>query len=232
MAEWWSDFTSSFVLNFIAKGRWKFITNGLGVTLTVTFFAVIVGVFLGFLVAAVRSTYDKTGKLKIPNAICKLYITVIRGTPIVVQLLIIYYIIFTSADEPIYVAIFAFGLNSGAYVAEIFRGGIMSVDNGQFEAGRSLGLNYTQTMGYIIMPQAFKNALPTLANEFIVLLKETSVCGFIGLADMTKGALNIAGVTYDYFMPLIAIAVIYLIIVIILSKGVSLLERRLRRSDH
>lgn len=233
MIEWFNDLVNKFTLNFIDAARWKFIVNGLGVTLVVSFFAVILGIVIGFLVAVVRSTHDKTGKLKFLNGICKIYLTVIRGTPVVVQLLIIYFVIFASVNiSQVFVAIIAFGVNSGAYVAEIFRGGIMSVDNGQFEAGRSLGFNYTQTMTNIIMPQAFKNSVPTLANEFIVLLKETSVCGFIGLADLTKGAQNISGVTYDYFMPLIVIALIYLLIVMLMSKGVSILERRMRKSDH
>ena len=168
-------FQDKFYQNFIEDNRWKYIAEGLGVTLEVTFFAVIIGIVIGFLVAIVRSTYDKTGKLKILNVICKIYLTVIRGTPVVVQLLIIYFVIFASTDvDKVIVAIMAFGLNSGAYVSEIFRSGIMSIDNGQFEAGRSLGFNYVQTMIYIIMPQAFKNVLPALGNEFIVLLKETS----------------------------------------------------------
>lgn len=207
--------------------------NGLKVTLTITFFALIIGVVLGFLVAIVRSTYDKTGKLKILNLICKVYLTVIRGTPVVVQLLIIYFIIFGSVDiNKTLVAVMAFGFNSGAYVAEIFRSGIMSIDDGQFEAGRSLGFNYAQTMFYIIMPQAFKNVLPALGNEFIVLLKETSVSGYIALEDLTKGGDIIRSRTYDAFMPLIAVAVIYLVMVMIFTKLVNMLERRLRNSDH
>ena len=222
-----------FYLNFIADDRWKYLVNGLKVTLTITFFAWIIGVVLGFLVAIVRSTYDKTGKLKILNLICKVYLTVIRGTPVVVQLLIIYFIIFGSVDiNKTLVAVMAFGFNSGAYVAEIFRSGIMSIDDGQFEAGRSLGFNYAQTMFYIIMPQAFKNVLPALGNEFIVLLKETSVSGYIALEDLTKGGDIIRSRTYDAFMPLIAVAVIYLVMVMIFTKLVNMLERRLRNSDH
>ena len=222
-----------FYNNFIADERWRYIAEGLGVTLQVTFFAVIIGIVLGFLVAIVRSTYDKTGKLRILNAICKLYLTVIRGTPVVVQLLIIYFVIFGSSDvSKVLVAVMAFGLNSGAYVAEIFRSGIMSVDNGQFEAGRSLGFNYVQTMMYIIMPQAFKNVLPALGNEFIVLLKETSVSGYIALQDLTKGGDIIRSRTYDAFMPLIAVALIYLAMVLVFTKLVNMLERRLRSSDH
>lgn len=221
-----------FYLNFIADERWKYLTNGLKTTLTVTFFAVIIGILLGFLVAVVRSTYDKTGKMKLLNAVCRLYLTVIRGTPVVVQLLIIYFVIFGSVkiDKTI-VAILAFGLNSGAYVAEIIRGGIMSIDNGQFEAGRSLGFSYVQTMIYIILPQVFKNVLPSLGNEFIVLLKETSVAGYIALEDLTKGGDIIRSRTYDAFMPLIAVAAIYLVLVLVFTKLLNILERRLRTSE-
>ena len=227
------ELKSSFISNFIEDNRWRYITDGLKITLLVTVFAVLIGVVLGFLIAIVRTTHDKTGKLKILNAICKVYLTVIRGTPVVVQLMIIYFIIFGSVDiSKVLVAIIAFGINSGAYVAEIFRSGIMSIDNGQFEAGRSLGFNYDQTMMYIIMPQAFKNVLPTLCNEFISLLKETSVSGYIALQDLTKGGDIIRSRTYDAFMPLIAVALIYLAMVMIFTKLVSLLERRLRNSDH
>lgn len=227
------ELKSSFISNFIDDNRWRYITDGLKITLLVTVFAVLIGVVLGFLIAIVRITHDKTGKLKILNAICKVYLTVIRGTPVVVQLMIIYFIIFGSVDiSKVVVAIVAFGINSGAYVAEIFRSGIMSIDNGQFEAGRSLGFNYAQTMMYIVMPQAFKNVLPTLCNEFISLLKETSVSGYIALQDLTKGGDIIRSRTYDAFMPLIAVALIYLAMVMIFTKLVSLLERRLRNSDH
>ena len=227
------ELKSSFISNFIDDNRWRYITDGLKITLLVTVFAVLIGVVLGFLIAIVRTTHDKTGKLKILNAICKVYLTVIRGTPVVVQLMIIYFIIFGSVDiSKVVVANVAFGINSGAYVAEIFRSGIMSIDKGQFEAGRSLGFNYAQTMMYIVMPQAFKNVLPTLCNEFISLLKETSVSGYIALQDLTKGGDIIRSRTYDAFMPLIAVALIYLAMVMIFTKLVSLLERRLRNSDH
>ena len=227
------ELKNEFILNFIEDNRWKYIVDGLKITLIVTIFAVLIGALLGFLIAIVRTTHDKTGKLKILNVICRVYLTVIRGTPVVVQLMIIYFIIFGSVDiSKVLVAIIAFGINSGAYVAEIFRSGIMSIDNGQFEAGRSLGFNYAQTMMYIIMPQAFKNVLPTLCNEFISLLKETSVSGYIALQDLTKGGDIIRSRTYDAFMPLIAVALIYLAMVMIFTKLVSLLERRLRNSDH
>ena len=217
--------------NLIEKDRWKYIADGLGVTLQITFFAVILGILLGFLVAVVRSTYEKTGKLKLFNLLCQIYPTVIRGTPVLVQLLIMYYIVFVSMTSKIMVASLAFGINSGAYVAEIIRGGILSIDNGQFEAGRSLGFNYVQTMIYIILPQVFKNVLPALANEFIVLLKETSVCGYIALQDLTKGGDIIRSQTYNAYVPLFTVAAIYLVLVMIFTYLVKLLERRLRSSE-
>ncbi len=231
MEHWWAGVEQSFYYSFIYDGRWKYIVDGLGITLIVTFFALILGIILGFIVSMIRSTHDKTGKLKIANAVCQLYLTVIRGTPVVVQLLIFYFAIFTSrGTSAVMVAILAFGINSGAYVAEIFRSGIISIDSGQFEAGRSLGFNYSKTMLHIIMPQAFRNVVPALANEFIVLLKETAICGYIGLQDLTKGADIIRGASFQAFMPLIAAALIYLILVIFLSMGMRRLERRLSRS--
>lgn len=228
-----AQFTERFYNNFIKDDRWQYLADGLLTTLQVTFFAVIVGIVVGFLIAIVRSTYDKTGRLKILNALCNLYLTVIRGTPVVVQLLIIYFVIFESVNiSKVFVAIVAFGINSGAYVAEIIRSGIMSVDNGQFEAGRSLGFNYVQTMYHIILPQALKNVLPALGNEFIVLLKETSVAGYIALQDLTKGGDIIRSRTYDAFMPLIAVALIYLVLVMVFNYLVGCLERRLRSSEH
>ncbi|MCI8726157.1 MAG: amino acid ABC transporter permease [Hungatella sp.] len=227
------NFKSAFYQNFIQDDRWRYIVDGLGNTLKITLFAVIIGIALGFLVAVIRSTYEKTGGLKVLNALCKIYLTVIRGTPVLIQLLIIYFVVFGSVKiDKVFVAVMAFGINSGAYVAEIFRSGIMSIDNGQFEAGRSLGFNYRQTMIYIVMPQAFKNVLPALCNEFIVLLKETSVAGYIAIQDLTKGADIIRSRTYSAFMPLIAAAVIYLVMVMIFTYFVQKLERRLRSSDH
>ena len=225
-------FRADFYQNFIEDDRWKYIVNGLGNTIKITLFAVLLGIALGFLVAIIRSTFEKTGKLKLLNLLCRVYLTVIRGTPVLIQLLLIYFVVFGSVriDKSL-VAILAFGINSGAYVAEIFRSGIMSIDNGQFEAGRSLGFNYAQTMWYIIMPQAFKNVLPALCNEFIALLKETSVAGYIALQDLTKGGDIIRSRTYDAFMPLLAVALIYLILVIIFTKLIQMLERRLRQSE-
>ncbi|WP_462282613.1 amino acid ABC transporter permease [Ruminococcus champanellensis] len=217
---------------FLKDDRWKYLTDGLSTTLLVTFFAVILGMVLGFLIAIVRATHDKNGKLGVLNFFAKVYLTVIRGTPVVVQLLILYFIIFATVNiDKTLVAILAFGLNSAAYVAEIVRSGIMSIDNGQFEAGASLGLNYSKTMLSIILPQAFKNILPALANECIVLLKETSVAGYIALVDLTKGGDIIRSQTYEAFLPLIAVAIIYLVMVMFLSAMVSKLERRLAKSD-
>ena len=227
----WQKFTESLVLNFVKEERWRYLVNGLGVTLKVTFFAVLLGLVIGFTVAIVRSTHANTGRLAIASAIGGFYLTVIRGTPVVVQLLLIYFGVFRSVRiDKIFVAIIAFGINSGAYQAEIFRSGIQSIPKGQFEAGRSLGFNYIQTMVYIIMPQAFKNVIPTLANEFIVLMKETSVAGYIALEDLTKGGDIIRSRTYAAFMPMMAVALIYLIMVLVFSQGVKYLEGRLQTS--
>ncbi len=229
-----------FIFNFIEQDRWKYLWTGLGATLKVTFFALVIGVIIGIVLAIIRSTHDKNAKdmkglskgiLVILNTIAKLYLTVIRGTPVVVQLMIMYYVIMVSSTNQILVASLAFGMNSGAYVAEIFRSGIMSIDQGQFEAGRSLGFNFVQTMRYIIIPQAFKNVLPALANEFIVLLKETSVSGYVALHDLTKGGDIIRSRTYDAFMPLIGVAIIYLVMVMFFTYLVGILERRLRNSE-
>ena len=228
---WWQNFRDEFVLNFIKDDRWKQLERGLYVTLLITAFAVLMGLFLGFIVAMIRSTYQNTGKLKFLNALSVVYLTVIRGTLVLVQLMIIYYVIFLSGNvNKIIVAILAFGINSGAYQAEIFRAGINAVPKGQFEAGRSLGFNYYQTMGNIIMPQAFKNILPALGNEFIVLVKETSIAGYIALVDITKAGDIIRSRTYSAFMPLLAVALIYLVIVMGLTYLINLLERWLRRS--
>ena len=225
------ELKAQFILNFITDDRWMSLLKGLVVTLKVTFFAVILGFVLGFSVAIVRDVYENTKKLKVLNFLCNVYLTVIRGTPVVVQLLIIYFVIFSSIkiDKSI-AAVLAFGINSGAYQAEIFRSGINSIPKGQMEAGRSLGFNYRQTMVNIIMPQAIKNVLPTLGNEFIVLMKETSVAGYIALEDLTKAGDIIRSRTYSAFMPLLAVALIYLVIVMGLTYLINLLERWLRRS--
>lgn len=223
--------------------RYEFLIDGLKNTFTITFGALAIGIVIGIVIAAIRTSFDKNREsmklrggigyyiLAVLNAIGKFYITVVRGIPVVVQLMICYFVIFASADNGVPVAIFAFGVNSGAYVAEIFRAGIMSVDHGQFEAGRSLGFNYFQTMRYIVIPQMFKAVLPTLCNEFIALLKETSVAGYVGVIDLTKAGNTIAGRTFSYFIPLLTVAVVYLVLVVILTNLVGRLERRLRKSD-
>lgn len=229
----WNQFVDTFTRNFIDGGNWHYTAEGLLNTIKITFFAVLLGIVIGLIVGTIRSTYDKTHKLKALNFLCNIYLTVIRGTPVLVQLLIIYYVIFASVRiDKVLVAVLAFGINSGAYVAEIFRSGILSIDNGQFEAGRSLGFNYPQTMWYIVMPQAFKNVLPALCNEFIALLKETSIAGYIGIQDLTKGGDIIRSRTYSAFMPLLAVAALYLIIVLIFTQLIKILERRLRQSEH
>lgn len=224
-----------FYQNFIQDDRWMYMWDGLKITLEVTLFATLIGILLGFVVAIIRATHDRAGKsriLDVLNAVCQVYLTVIRGTPVVVQLLITYFVIFGSVNvSKVLVAVLAFGINSGAYVAEICRAGIMSIDIGQMEAGRSIGFSYAQTMWYIILPQAFKNVLPALGNEFIVLLKETSVSGYIALQDLTKGGDIIRSRTYDAFMPLIGVACVYLVLVLGFTKLVSLLERRLNQSE-
>jgi len=225
------ELKAQFVLNFITDDRWMSLFWGLVVTLKITYFAVILGFVLGFSVAIVRNVYENTKKLKILNFICNVYLTVIRGTPVVVQLLIIYFVIFSSIriDKSI-AAILAFGINSGAYQAEIFRSGINSIPKGQMEAGRSLGFSYAQTMVNIIMPQAIKNVLPTLGNEFIVLMKETSVAGYIALEDLTKAGDIIRSRTYSAMMPFLAVALLYLIMVMFFTYLLKLFERRLARS--
>ena len=238
MKELWQEFQFVF-----GDGRYELMINGFLNTLKITAGALVLGIVIGILVAAVRSSFDKNKEsmkmhggigyyiLAVINAICKVYLTVIRGTPVVVQLMIMYFVVFVSAKDGVPVAIVAFGINSGAYVAEIFRAGIMSIDNGQFEAGRSLGFNYVQTMRYIIIPQMFKAVLPTLCNEFIALIKETSVAGYVGVMDLTKSGNVVAGRTFEYFIPLFTVAGVYLVIVMLLTSLVGKLERRLRKSE-
>ncbi len=242
ISDWWKDLKDTFILNFVTDDRYMYLVSGLGITFTVTAGATVLGILIGVIIALIRSTYDKNnhdmrpgfGKsvLTVLDKIARLYLTVIRGTPMVVQLMLAFFVIFVAISKyKVLVAILAFGFNSGAYVAEIIRSGIMSIDPGQFEAGRSLGFNYAQTMIYIIIPQAFKNVLPALANEFIVLIKETSVSGYIGLQDLTKGGDIIRSRTYTAFMPLLAVAIIYLVIVMFFTRLVGILERRLRNSE-
>ncbi len=239
---WWEDFKLQFYVAFIKDDRWQYITEGLKNTLIVTFFAVLLGIAMGAIIAIVRSTWDKNHEtmrfglkkalLAVLNFISKVYLTVIRGTPVVVQIMILFFVIMANSNNKILCGVIAFGLNSAAYVAEIIRSGIMSIDIGQTEAGRSLGFNYAKTMWYIVLPQALKNVLPALANEFIVLLKETAVAGYVGLTDLTRGVNIIRGVTYQSFLPLMAAAVIYLAMVIFFTWLVGRLERRLRSSEH
>ena len=240
---WIISLIEEFKRVMIDGNRYEFLIDGLKNTFTITFGALAIGIVIGIVIAAIRTSFDKNREsmklrggigyylLAVLNAISKFYITVVRGIPVVVQLMICYFVIFASSDNGVPVAIFAFGINSGAYVAEIFRAGIMSVDHGQFEAGRSLGFNYFQTMRFIVIPQMFKAVLPTLCNEFIALLKETSVAGYVGVIDLTKAGNTIAGRTFSYFIPLLTVAVVYLVLVVILTNLVGRLERRLRKSD-
>lgn len=238
-----SDFADKLKFIYLENDRYKLILQGFLNTLKITAGALVIGVIIGIVVASIRTSFDKNnesmkrnnkftyGLLWFFNALCKLYLTVFRGTPVVVQLMIMYFVVWVSSQDGVPVAIVAFGINSGAYVAEIFRAGIMSVDDGQFEAGRSLGFNYLQTMRHIVIPQMFKAVLPTLCNEFIALLKETSVAGYVGVQDLTKAGNVVAGRTFNYFIPLATVALIYLVIVVILSSLVGKLERRLRKSE-
>lgn len=237
-----AELKAKFIHDFIEEQRWMFITDGLKTTLIVTALSLILGIIIGMILAIVRCAHDqqdpadlkgiKALPLKVANLIARVYITVIRGTPALVQLLIMFFIIMVSCRSKVTVAVITFGVNSGAYVAEIFRGGIMAVDKGQMEAGRSLGLGYVGTMKDIVLPQAFKSVLPSLVNEFISLLKETSICGYIGLNELTRGGDIIRGTTFDALLPLLAVAVIYLALVLIISWFMGKLERRLRASDH
>ena len=243
MAQIFNEFVDKLKFVFIDDDRWTWLVDGLIATLEITAVSLIIGIVIGIIVAAIRSSYDKNKEvmkkrggfgyvlLSIMNGLCKVYLTIVRGTPVVVQLLIFYFVILASVSDGVPVAMLCFGINSGAYVAEIFRSGIMSVDEGQFEAGRSLGFNYIQTMRYIVVPQAFKTVLPTLCNEFIVLIKETSIAGYVGITDLTKAGDLIRARTYEAFMPLIAVAIVYLVMVMIFSSLVGVLERRLRRNE-
>ena len=243
MVEMFEHFKKTFILCFIDGDRWKWLVEGFYNSIIITLAAIAIGLVFGIVLAAVRSSYDKNEdslklrggfgywSLKICNILAKIYITVIRGIPVVVQLMIWYFVILVSQKNDVIIAIIGFGFNSAAYVAEIFRGGIMSIDNGQFEAGRSLGFNYIQTMRNIVIPQAIKSTLPTLLNEVIALLKETSVAGYVGIMDLTKAGDLIRGRTFEAFMPLIAVAIIYLITVVVLTNIFTAVERRLRRSE-
>ena len=219
-------------LNLIKDDRYMYLVNGFKNTMIITLFATLLGIALGLIIALIRTTYDNTKKLKFLNGVCQVYITVIRGTPVVIQLMILFFCIFTSRNASgIMIAIIGFGVNSSAYVAEIFRSGLMSIDIGQMEAGRSLGLSYIQTLKYIIIPQAFKVVLPALCNEFIVLIKETSVAGYVAVQDLTKGGDIIRSRTYDAWTPLLIVAAVYLILTCIFSALVKKLELSLRKNE-
>lgn len=227
LVKFFSNLSDEFYQSIIEEDRYKFILEGLGRTVIIALFAVILGVILGILIALIRNYHEETNKGKILNKIAELYVTIIRGTPVALQLMIIYYVIFKTVDiNTMFVGIIAFGINSGAYVSEIIRSGINSIDKGQKEAAASLGLTYRETMKSIILPQAIRNVLPALGNEFITLLKETSVAGYIGITDLVKAADIIASGTYNYFFPLIITAIIYLILTIGLSKLLTVFEKK------
>ena len=220
-----------FVAAFITGERWKLYISGLGITLEIALFAGLLGIIIGTVAALMKLSTTEDGKPTILNYIASVYVDVIRGTPSVLQLLIMWFIVMASSNNGILVASLSFGINSGAYVSEIVRGGILAVDKGQMEAGRSLGLSKAKTMRYIVLPQAMKNVIPPLGNEFITLVKETAIVGYVSLSDLTRVANQIASRTYDAFMPLIGAAVIYFIVIKILTILLGKLERRMRRSD-
>jgi len=236
-AEFWADFTLKFQLAFVEGDRWKLYLKGMVTTLELTASALVIGVILGVLVAVARTAHDqqrlgrKNPLLGLVNALCQIYTTVIRGTPMLVQLLIWGFVIFKTSRNRFMVGMLGLGVNSGAYVAEIVRGGLMSVDAGQNEAGRSLGLGYIDTMRFIIIPQAFKNILPSLGNEFITLFKDTSLVSSIGAAEVLYYAQAVGAKTYEYMFPLVGTAVMYLVFVMLLTWLQGKLERRLRQSD-
>ena len=221
-----------FVAAFITGDRWKLYIEGLGITIEIALFAGILGIIIGTIVALMKLTTDTDGKPTIASVIATIYVDIIRGTPSVLQLLIMWFIVMASSNNGILVASLSFGINSGAYVSEIVRGGILAVDKGQMEAGRSLGLSKAATMRYIILPQAIKNVIPPLGNEFITLIKETAIVGYVSLSDLTRVANQVASRTYDAFMPLIGAAIIYFIVIKIFTLLLATLERRMRRSDN
>ncbi len=239
---WLQELGEKIIYVFVEDQRYMYIVKGLRTTAIVTLFALLLGLLIGIIVAVIRTAHDQMQESKrggvagfllgVLNTICRLYLTIIRGTPTMVQLLLMFFVFLASSNNKVGVAILTFGINSGAYVAEIFRSGIMSIDKGQMEAGRSLGLGYAKTMQRIILPQAVKNVLPALVNEMITLLKETSICGYIGLNDLTRGGDIIRGITFEALLPLLAVAAIYLIIVMFFTWVMGKLERRLRESDN
>ncbi len=231
MNEIFEEIAKSFERTFIRQGRYKLFVEGLGNTLLIALVATLIGILIGVVIAIIKVLHKQTGKIKLLNVFAEVYTTLFRGTPIVVQLLIIYNVVFSSSREAVLIGMLAFGLNSGAYVAEIIRAGILAVDVGQTEAGRSLGLSQTTTMFSIVLPQAFKNILPALGNEFIAVIKETSVIGYLGVMDLTRAAELVISQTLDVYFPYISIALVYLALVYGLSALLKLMERRLARSD-
>ena len=229
--EWFSKWTDTLYNTFIVADRYKILIDGLYKTILITIGALLIGVVIGTIVAIIKVFADRNKKLKIFDMLCNLYLTVIRGTPVVVQLLISFFIIFVNAKDGTWVAIITFGINSGAYVAEVIRSGIMAIDAGQTEAGRSLGFSKVQTMWLIILPQAFKNILPAIGNEMIALLKETSVAGYVAVIELTKAGNQIKNTTYDQINPILLVAVVYLVMVVGLTKLLSIFERSLRKNE-
>lgn len=227
LTDWLGGIREDFITCFITDDRYKLVLDGIGVTIKVSLMAIVIGVFLGFLIALCNLSKNKGLK-----AFGKVYTDIIRGTPSVTQLMIIYFVIFATVDWPKWViASIAFGINSAAYVSEIFRAGILSIDRGQTEAGRSLGLSGSQTMIYIIIPQAVKNIFPAMCNEFITLIKETAIVGYVGLMDIQKAGDFIKTTTYQAFMPLIGIAVIYFVLIKLLTLGLGFVENKLRKTE-
>lgn len=231
IAEWFDKWTDTLYHTFIVEDRYKVLISGFEKTIIITVGALAIGVVIGTIIAIIKVFAESNRKLKFFDKLCDIYLTVIRGTPVVVQLLISFFIIFTTAKDGTWVAILTFGINSGAYVAEVIRSGIKAVDGGQMEAGRSIGLSNVQTMWYIILPQAFKNILPAIGNEMIALLKETSVAGYVAVVDLTKAGNQIKNNTYDQFNPIMLVAIVYLVLVMFLTKLLRIMERRLRKSD-
>ena len=231
VAEFFQSLWNRFSRSFLEEDRWELYLQGLGNTLIIALIAAIIGIVIGFTLAMVNYVNKKTGKLKPLAAISKIYITIIRGTPVVLQLMIMYFVILVSWDSGIMIGAITFGLNSGAYVAEVARAGFEAVDDGQREAGRSLGLSTWETMRYIIIPQALRNCLPPLFNEFITLVKETAVVGYVGIYDLGKIPGLIQSRTFDYLFPLLIAAVMYLVVVMILTKILRILEKKYAKSD-
>ncbi len=229
--EWFSKWVDTLYNTFIVGDRYKILIEGLGKTVLITIGALLIGIVIGTIVAIIKVFADRNKKLKIFDTLCNIYLTVIRGTPVVVQLLISFFIIFVNSKDGTWVAIITFGVNSGAYVAETIRSGIMAIDHGQTEAGRSLGLSNVQTMWLIILPQAFKNILPAIGNEMIALLKETSVAGYVAVIELTKAGNQIKNTTYDQINPILVVAIVYLVMVVGLSKLLSIFEKRLRKNE-